>query len=365
MKTAMHDIHRDLGATFTEFMGYEMPLQYTSVQEEHITVRKKVGLFDVSHMGAIFVRGKDAEHLVSKITVERAENIKNGMGQYTVILDNNGHILDDELFFRVGTEFLFIPNSGRHTAISAWMQKHADGDVEIDDVSDGYSILAVQGPHSGEIVSKVITRDIDSIKFFGFLELSPDDFSLSFEGRCIISRTGYTGEKGYELYIHPADAAREIFISLLEAGKPQGIMPIGLAARDTLRLEKGFMLAGNEFAGGRNPIEANLGWCINWDHEFIGKEALLAFKQKTNYETMAPLECMGKGIPRHGDAIFKNETKVGIVTSGTFSPCLKEGIALSYVNTMYATEGETLSIHGRRHVTAHVIKGPFVKKGAC
>jgi len=364
MKTALYDLHRELGAYFTNFMGYEMPLRYASIQEEHINVRHKVGLFDVSHMGNIIVRGRDAEKLLSRITVERAEKIKKGMGNYTLLLKPDGNIIDDELFFNLGDEYLVIPNSGMHEMVTKWMEENAVGEVEIEDVTDEYSILAVQGPHSEEVMKEIIGFDLSSLKFFGCEDVSKM-FKIPFQGKCIVSRSGYTGEKGYEMYIHPAEAAIDVFRSILEKGEKYGIMPVGLGARDTLRLEKGFMLAGNEFEGGRNPIEAALEWTIDWEHDFIGKEALMEFKKKEEYERITFLKCTGSGIPRHENEVFKDGERVGKVSSGNFSPCLKKGIALAYINTKYREIGSRVTIKGRREMEAEIIKGPFVGKGEC
>ncbi|KAA0014079.1 MAG: glycine cleavage system aminomethyltransferase GcvT [Thermoplasmata archaeon] len=363
MKTALYELHKELGATFTNFMGYEMPLKYTSVQEEHLNVRHRVGIFDVGHMGNIFVRGKDAMKFISKITVENAEKITEGKGQYTLLLNYDGDILDDEVFLHLKNEYLFIPNSGMHKKIAEWMKENAEGDVEIEDVSSDYSILAVQGPLCLDVLREIISFDIASLPLFGCYEIK-NEMKIDFEGRCIISRTGYTGERGYELYIHPAEEAVQLFKKILEAGKKYGIMPVGLGARDTLRLEKGFMLACNEFEGGRNPIEAGLEWCIDWEHEFIGKDALIEFKKKEDYEKITFLECIEAGIPRKGDIVAKNE-EIGIVTSGNFSPCLKKGIALAYIKTSHRNIGDEVYIEGRRKIKARIVKGPFVKKGEC
>ena len=213
-------------------------------------------------------------------------------------------------------------------------------------------------------MKEVIDFDFSSLKFFG-CEEAGRRFTLPFNGRCIVSRSGYTGEKGYEMYIHPAEEAVGVFRELLERGKKYGALPVGLGARDTLRLEKGFMLAGNEFEGGRNPIEANLEWTIDWEHDFIGKEALMEFKKKEEYEKITFLKCTGDGIPRHGNPVFMGEEQIGVVSSGNFSPCLKRGIALAYITTQYRDAGTKVVIRGRRDMEAEVIKGPFVKKGEC
>jgi len=365
MKTALYDLHKELGATFTNFMGYEMPLKYVSIQEEHLNVRHKVGIFDVSHMGNIFVRGKNVEEFISKITVENATKIKEGMGQYTLLLNEEGNIIDDEVFLHLKNEYLFIPNAGMHDKIEHWMNENKSDDIEIENASNEYSILAVQGPLSKEAMKEILNFDLDSLPLFGCCELERKNFKIEFDGKCILSRTGYTGERGYEMYIYPAEEAINVFKEFLEKGKKYGIMPIGLGARDTLRLEKGFMLACNEFKDGRNPIEANLEWLIDWEHDFIGKEALLKFKERDEYEKLTFLECIDAGIPRHGDEVYYENKKIGIVTSGNFSPCLKKGIALAYINIKYREIGKEVVIKGRKEIKAKIIKGPFVKKGEC
>ncbi|MBC7080854.1 MAG: glycine cleavage system aminomethyltransferase GcvT [Thermoplasmatales archaeon] len=363
MKTALYELHKELGATFTNFMGYEMPLKYSSVNEEHINVRRKVGIFDVSHMGKIFLKGKDIKSFISKITVERGEKISEDKGAYTLLLDENGHIIDDELFFNLGNEHLFIPNSGMQKKIIEWMEKNNEEGIDIEDANENYSILALQGPLSQETLQEIISPF--SLPLFGCIELKKEQFKIDFDGRCILSRSGYTGEKGYEMYISPAEEAEKIFRALLQKGNKYGIMPIGLAARDTLRLEKGFMFASNEFSGGRNPIEAGLEWCIDWEHEFIGKNALIEFKKREEYERIAFLECIGPGIPRHGEHIFKENEKIGIVTSGGFSPCLKKGIAMGYIRKSFITIGNEVEIIGRKNIRAKIVKPPFVGKDAC
>ena len=365
MKTALYEIHKEMGASFTNFMGYEMPVMYKSIQEEHLNVRHRVGIFDVSHMGNVIIKGKDAEKLLSRITVERAEKIKEGMGQYTLLLNHEGNIIDDELFFNLGSdEYLIIPNSGMHDKMVKWMEENVEGDVEINDVTDDYSILAVQGPLSEEVMREAIDFDFSSLKFFECHDIGKR-FKFPFHGKCIVSRSGYTGEKGYEMYIHPAEGAVDVFKEIMEKGERYGIMPVGLGARDTLRLEKGFMLAGNEFEGGRNPVEANLEWTIDWEHDFIGKDALIKFKERDEYEKITFLVCRERGIPRHGDEVFKEGERIGVVSSGNFSPCLKKGIALAYINIKHRNVGESVVIKGRRGMEAEIIKGPFVKKGEC
>lgn len=362
MKTALYDLHKELGATFTNFMGYEMPVKYKGIQEEHLNVRHNVGIFDVSHMGNLFVKGD--ENKVSNFITGNAGKLKRGMGEYTMLLDEYGYIIDDEVYFKVGEdEYLFIPNSGMHGSIYNWMRIN-DG-LELNDMSDEYSILAIQGPKSDSAVMEIINKDISSMKFFEIMELSREDFKVDNDiVRAYISRSGYTGEKGYEMYIYPAEQAITLFKAFLERGEKYGIMPVGLGARDSLRLEKGFMLAGNEFKGGRTPFEVNLDFFINWEHEFIGKEALKKKKDSIE-EKIASLEAVDRGIPRHGDEVYMDGKKIGVISSGGYSPCLKKGIALAFIKNKYIKEGEVVEIVGQRRIKAKIVKCPFVKKGEC
>jgi len=360
MKSPLHAVHEELGATFTTFEGHDMPLKYSSIQEEHMAVRHHVGIFDVSHMGAILVTGTDAPNFVGKITTCRPERVKQGMGFYTTILRENGTIIDDEVFLRLKEEeYLFVPNAGRHEVIDQWFKLHADNmDVSITDRSDAFIILAIQGRHSGDTLQNLIEFDLENMKLFSCCELQTDD------GRFIVSRTGYTGEKGYELYIKPSAKGLTWFKEILAAGAPFNIKPIGLGARDTLRLEKGFALAGNEFTGGRTPLEAGLNWIIDWDHDFIGKKALEEQKER-GHDRLLFLECTGRGVPRHGHQVKVNEQDAGIITSGTFSPCLKKGIAMAYIHPEVQSADTFDIVAGTKHIVAKKVKPPFVMQDQC
>lgn len=359
-RSPLYENQVKLGAKFTEFAGFEMPIQYSSIREEHLTVRKQVGLFDVSHMSNVWITGSDASKLISLTTVEDASRVENGKSQYTVILRENGTIIDDTIFMHLNERFMMIPNAGMNQIVTNWLNEQAKKfhlKVKVEDVSRKYVILAIQGPKSKETLQKVIDVNLDSIKFFGCKIVNIAD------GECILSHTGYTGELGFELQITPTKKAATVFETLLLAGKEFGIKPIGLGARDTLRLEKAFMLAGNEFEGGRTPLEATLGWTIFWDHDFIGKEALLKQKEQGTYQRMTYLECIEKGIPRNKCEIHKDGIMVGHVTSGTLSPCLNVGIAMGYVNADKREIGSFLDIMIRdKSVKAKVIKPPFVPK---
>lgn len=349
-----------MGATFTTFEGHVMPLRYTSIQDEHLTVRHHVGIFDVSHMGALLVSGKDAPALVGTVTTCNPDKVGVDMGFYTAILREDGTVMDDEVFLRLGEEeYLFIPNAGRSQVIERWFHEQAtDMEVSVADRSSSFAILAVQGPQSQETLQGLVDVDLGELKLFACRELEAE------EGRSVISRTGYTGERGYEMYLTPGEKAIPWFRDILEAGAPHGIKPIGLGARDTLRLEKGFALAGNEFAGGRTPLEAGLEWAIHWDHDFIGKKALERQRSKP-YDRLTFLECTERGVPRHGHRVEKDGEEAGVVTSGTFSPCLKKGIAMAYIRPPYQDTETVDIVVGDRRLPARVVKPPFVKKDQC
>jgi len=360
LKSPLNDIHNELGAKFTEFAGFEMPIQFSSIRNEHLTVRKTVGLFDVSHMSNIWVTGKDAEKLISITTLEDASKIGDGRSQYTAILREDGTVIDDTIFMHLGEKYMVIPNAGMSTEVTKWFNDKAKKynlSATAEDVSKDYTILAIQGPKSRETLQKLTDTDLKTVGFFGcqYIDIAGVN--------CIISHTGYTGELGFELQITPSESAKDIFHKILESGKEFNIKPIGLGARDTLRLEKCFILAGNEFKGGKTPLEALMSWTINWDHDFIGKDVLLKQKEQGDYRRLTYLECIDKGIPRHGCKVQKNGKEIGVVTSGTMSPCLNRGISIAYVDPDYREKDTILEIVVRnKPVKAKVIKPPFVEK---
>jgi aminomethyltransferase len=359
-RSPLYNLQKELGAKFTEFAGYEMPIQYSSIKDEHLTVRKKVGLFDVSHMSNVWITGDGAEDLISLTTVEDASKIGDKKSQYTAILREDGTVIDDTIFMHLGDKYMMIPNAGMDEIVTNWLNKKAEEHnicAKAENVSDDYVILAIQGPKSRDTLQKLTDIDLKTVGFFGCQYIDIAGIN------CIISHTGYTGELGFELQISPTNLAEEIFNKTLEAGREFGIKPIGLGARDTLRLEKAFILAGNEFAGGRTPLEATMSWTINWDHDFIGKQALLKQKEKGDYERLTCLICTDKGIPRHGCEIKKDGEKVGIITSGTLSPCLNTGIAMGYCHPDFREKETILDIVVRgKPVKARVVKPPMVPK---
>jgi aminomethyltransferase len=280
-----------------------------------------------------------------------------------VILSEDGTIIDDTIFMHLKDKFMMIPNAGLAETVTKWLNKKAKEyniSATVENVSRDYVILAIQGPKSRDTLQKLTKTDLKSIGFFGCQYIDIADIN------CIISHTGYTGELGFELQISPTNLAGGVFNKILNAGEEFGIKPVGLGARDTLRLEKCFILAGNEFEGGRTPLEATLAWTINWDHDFIGKDALLKQKEKGDFERLTSLQCIDKGIPRHGCEIHKDGKKVGKVTSGTLSPCLNIGIAMGYVHPNFREKDSILDIVIRdKPVKAKVIKPPFVPKDWC
>ena len=359
-KSPLHDIHKELGAKFTEFAGFEMPIQYASIKEEHLTVRRNVGVFDVSHMSNIWISGSDAEKLISLTTLEDASRIPEGKSQYTAILREDGTVIDDTIFMHLGDKFMMIPNAGMDVTITKWLKEKAkenNFDADVENVSKDFVILAIQGPKSRDTLQKLTDTDLTEVKFFGcqYIDIAGV--------HCIISHTGYTGELGYELQITPAEDAKDVFHKILEVGEEFDIKPIGLGARDTLRLEKCFILAGNEFEGGRTPLEAIMSWAVNWDHNFIGKNALLKQKEQGDYERLTSFKCVEKGIPRHGCDVQVDGEKIGTITSGTMSPCLNTGIAMGYIHPDYREKESIVEIVVRgKPVKAKVLRPPIVPK---
>lgn len=356
----LHKLHKDMGATFTEFAGFTMPVQFSSIKDEHLCVRKNVGIFDVSHMSNVWIAGKDAADLLTKTTIEDASRFDSGKSQYTALTREDASIIDDTIFMHVDDRYMIIPNAGMDKPVTKWLNKQINKfgfDATVDNVSRDYAIIAVQGPKSQKILQKVTDVDLSDVGFFACTHATVGG------KECILSHTGYTGELGFELQVYPSENAQTIFKEIMNAGGNAEIKPVGLGARDTLRLEKCFLLAGNEFEGGRTPLEANLGWAIHWDHDFIGKEALLKQKEHGDYQRLTCLQCTGKGIPRNGMKVELNGKTIGVVSSGSMSPCLKTGIAMAYIDSGVVSLDDTVDILIRgKPSSAKVVKPPFVKQ---
>ena len=344
--TALHDVHLSFNAKMIEFFGFHMPIQFTSIIEEHLAVRNSAGLFDVSHMGNFNVHGPDSAEFLSHVLTNNYQTSRIGELKYTHILNPEGKIIDDMIAAKLEDDrFACVPNASMIQRDLKWLQQHVgDYDVKIDNVSDDYSILALPGPHAPKILQTLTPADLSTINFFECQEIAFADISEN----VIVWHSGYTGEDGFELMPENKFAA-PIWQALMEAGQEFEIKPIGLGARDTLRLEKGFLLSGQDFHEDRTPLETNWScdWAVSWDHEFIGKAPMEAQKKAGDYELFIGIELIDKGIPRPGYNIMKDNTKIGTVTSGTMIPGLKKGFALGYVPQEYAKPGTELTIEIR------------------
>lgn len=353
MRVPLHDAHARLGARFVEFAGFEMPVQYSSILEEHAAVRQRAGLFDVSHMSNLWIRGAGAKKLLSETVCTNPEKIKVGRASYTTALREDGTIIDDLIYYKFSEdEFHVVPNAGMNHTLTSWFTAHAGPNVTVEDVSREYCIFALQGPKTREILRRA-APDAVEVKKFGFVERKYG------RRKGFVSGTGYTGEDGVE-FVVPNEDAVHLFESLLKAGGAD-LKPVGLGARDTLRLEKGYCLAGHEFAGGRTPLEAGLEWTVHWDHDFEGKAELESQKSKDDFDRLVGLLCEDRGIPRQDFPIMMDHRAVGKVTSGTLSPTLNQGIALGYVPKSESAVGTQLAVDVRgRPLRARVAKLPFL-----
>lgn len=337
-----------------------MPIEYSGVNNEHLAVRSGVGVFDVSHMGEIWVKGAQALALVQRITSNDASVLTVGKAQYSCMPNGKGGIVDDMLVYRCEEQkYLLVVNASNIDKDWAWIQANNTMGAELENASDEISLLAVQGPKALEVMQRLTSVDLADIPFYSFT-------TSEFAGvnDVIISATGYTGSGGFELYFNNNDGIK-IWNTLFEAGKPEGIMPIGLAARDTLRLEKGFCLYGNDIDDTTSPIEAGLGWITKFDDgkDFIDRDFLLKQKTEGVSRKLVCFEMIDKGIPRRDYQIMDAAGNViGKATSGTMSPCLKTGIGMGYVATEHAVFGSEIFVSIRdKKLKAKVVKPPFVK----
>ena len=357
--TALSHIHESLGAKMVPFAGYNMPVQYEGVNAEHETVRKGVGVFDVSHMGEFLLSGENALALIQKVTSNDASVLEIGRAQYSCLPNNDGGIVDDLIIYRIKEEqYLLVVNASNIEKDWNWISSHNDLDVDMKDLSENYSLLAIQGPKAVEAMQSLTSVDLATIKYYHF-EVA--DFA-GIE-HVIISATGYTGSGGFEIYCKNSEV-EQIWNKVFEAGAAFGIKPIGLAARDTLRLEMGFCLYGNDINDTTSPLEAGLGWITKFTKEFTNSENLKKQKEAGVTRKLVAFEMVDRGIPRHDYEIANAEGNVvGIVTSGTQSPSLGIAIGLGYVPTTLSTVDSEIYIRIRnKDVKAKVVKLPFYKK---
>ena len=357
-QTALYEIHKALSAKMIPFAGYEMPVQYEGVNAEHIAVRNSIGVFDVSHMGEFLIEGPNALKLVQSVCSNDAAHLAIGQAQYSCLPNSNGGIVDDLIVYRLKElAFLLVVNASNIEKDWNWIQSKNSENVKMKNLSDDYSLLAIQGPAAVEAMQPLSSFDLSAIKFYHFKE---GDFA-GIDG-VIISATGYTGSGGFEIYCKNKDV-KHIWNSIFEAGNPFGIKPIGLAARDTLRLEMGYCLYGNDIDDNTSPIEAGLGWITKFSKTFTNSENLQIESKEGIKQKLIGFELLERGIPRKGYEIIGTDGFIiGEVTSGTMSPSLGKGIGMGYVKTNYTAVGTPIGIKIRKNiVTAAVVKTPFYK----
>jgi aminomethyltransferase len=361
-KTPLHAIHRDRGARMMAFGGFDMPVQYTSIIEEHKAVRTAAGLFDISHMGEVMVRGPKAFDYVQDLVTNDAGRLYDGRAMYTVMCQPDGGIVDDLIVYRLDPEtYMLVINAANIEKDVAWMQTHNVLGATLEDVSTDTALLALQGPEAFAIAQPFTDVDLGDLAFYHF-EAAPDGAFMGCD-HVLLSHTGYTGEPGLEIYC-AAEDAEAIWTTLLDAGAGRGLHPAGLGARDTLRLEAGYCLYGNDITTETNPYEAGLGWVVKPDaSDFIGRDALRAIKEEGPRRKLIGFIAQERGIPRHGhDILARDGTIIGTVTSGTQSPMLDRGIGLGYVpnDARYTEPEQPLVIDtGRRTLSVRVTKPPF------
>jgi aminomethyltransferase len=357
--TALTHIHESLGAKMVPFAGYNMPVQYEGVTAEHETVRNSVGVFDVSHMGEFLLEGPNALALIQKVTSNDAAVLTNGRAQYSCLPNENGGIVDDLIVYKFNDEkYLLVVNASNIEKDWNWISSHNTVGASMKNLSDDYSLLAIQGPKAVEAMQSLTSIDLSAIKYYHF-EVA--DFA-GIE-HVIISATGYTGSGGFEIYCKNSEV-EQVWTKVFEAGAAFGIKPIGLAARDTLRLEMGFCLYGNDINDTTSPLEAGLGWITKFTKEFTNSENLKKQKEAGVTKKLVGFELIERGIPRHDYEIVDAEgNNIGIVTSGTMAPSLGKGIGMGYVKSEFATEGSEIFIQIRNNrVKSKVVKMPFYKK---
>ncbi|MBS4034807.1 MAG: glycine cleavage system aminomethyltransferase GcvT [Ignavibacterium sp.] len=357
--TKFNQIHKKLGAKMVEFAGYEMPIQYSSIIAEHKAVRNSVGVFDVSHMGEVFVSGKDAEKFVQYITVNDVSKLFTGRVQYSAMCYPDGGIVDDLLVYKISDEhFLLVINASNINKDFKWMNENNQFEAKLSNQSDEYSLFAIQGPNALKTLQKLTDKEIN-LEYYHFSRMNISGIEM------IVSRTGYTGELGFELYFKGDEkVAEDLWNKVFDAGEEFNIKPAGLAARDSLRLEMGYCLYGNDIDQTTNPLEAGLGWITKLNKsEFVGQQALLKIKTDGIKRKLVAITSEQKIFPRHGYDISKNGKTIGHITSGTVSPVTEKPIALGYVENEFSDIGTKINFIIRdKEVPAEIVKLPFVKK---
>lgn len=359
-RTPLFDEYAKYGGKTIDFGGWELPVQFSSIKEEHDAVRNRAGLFDVSHMGEILVKGNDALSYLQKLLSNDISKIAIGSAQYNALCYENGGVVDDLLVYRLGeNRYLLCVNAANIDKDCDWLKQHVEGDVTVDNQSDSYAQIALQGPLSEEVLQSLTGVDLKSLKYFKFIE------NAEVAGNnVLLSRTGYTGEDGFEVYGEP-QAIINVWSAILEAGKEKGVVPAGLGARDTLRFEACLPLYGQELSKDISPLEAGIGFAVKLQKEsdFIGKSALIFQKENGIPRKLVGVEMIDKGIPRHGYKVFKDGVEIGEITSGTQSPLTKRNIGLALIKAEFAQLDNEIEIEIRnKRAKAITCATPFYKR---
>ena len=360
-RTPLFDVYKEYGGKTIDFGGWDLPVQFSSIKEEHEAVRTKAGLFDVSHMGEIEVKGSDSLAYLQKMMTNDVSKIKNGGAQYTAMCYENGGTVDDLLVYKIeDNHYLLVVNASNIEKDFEWLEDHLEGEVEIENLSEGMAQLALQGPVAEGTLQKLSAEhDLSQIGFFKFSE------EVDLNGKkALVSRTGYTGEDGFEIYCKSEDAV-SLWRDILETGKCAGVIPCGLGARDTLRFEANLALYGQELSSEISPLEAGIGFAVklNKEEDFIGKQALKHQKENGLPRKLVGIEMIDRGIPRHGYPVFKGDTQIGEVTTGTQSPTLKKNIGLALLDFKETEVGNEVEVEIRgKRLRAVVSATPFYKR---
>ncbi|GAE36307.1 glycine cleavage system aminomethyltransferase GcvT [Halalkalibacter akibai] len=359
-QTPLYDLYKSYGAKTIDFGGWALPVQFSSIKEEHEAVRTKAGLFDVSHMGEVEVKGEGALEFLQKVMTNDVSKIVDGQAQYTAMCYENGGTVDDLLIYRKAVnDFLLVINASNIDKDVEWLNRHKTENVTVENISSRIAQLAIQGPIAEKILQQKTSYDLSTILFFRFAE------NVSIDGiEALVSRTGYTGEDGFELYCLATDAPK-LWDLLLEAGKADGLVPCGLGARDTLRFEARLPLYGQELTKDISPLEAGIGFAVkvNKEADFIGKDVLKAQKENGLTRKLVGIEMIDKGIPRTGYEIFVDEQQVGFVTTGTQSPTLKKNVGLAIINHAFSSLDTEVEVQVRKkRLKAKIVATPFYKK---
>lgn len=358
LRTPLYPLFAEAGAKFTQFAGWEMPLQFSGVKNEHLAVRQSVGIFDISHMGKFFLRGDNLRVFFSHLTPTNLANLQAGKAKYTVLLNPQGGIVDDVIFYYLGKDkgeesAVLIVNAATREKDFAWLQTHlVPQNVSVEDKTLDLVLLALQGKNAIKVLSELVEGEIEAIDSFSHT------YTSLYGEKVFISRTGYTGEDGFEIMMSE-EAGRKFWQDCMA----KGVTPCGLGARDTLRLEAGMCLYGQDIDENTTPLEAGLSWLVGFHHDFIGKEALSRQQQEGVKRRLVGLTMDDRHIPRHGYSLVADNNPVGVVTSGTFSPTLQQGIALAYIDSRYSKVGQKLMVAIRGKLNpATVVKKPFYRR---